>query len=285
MEKISPLSKNKLKHYLKTKDFLFAQEPFDLYYDSEWDMLITDPVPKEPEKYYETKEYKPHSNAVKSIFDIAYNIVRNIGFKKKYKIITSSNPNAKKILDYGCATGEFVKYMREKGFVAKGLEPDDKSRKHAENLLNDKTYKDISEIKDSFDVITLWHVLEHIPNLEEVILKFREILNPNGKLFIAVPNFKSYDAEYYKEFWAAYDVPRHIWHFSPKAIEKLFGKFGFKLIKQYPLIFDAYYVSLLSEKYKTGKKNIFKAISVGAKSNKLAKKTGNYSSLIYEISK
>ncbi len=285
MSKTSPLSGNELTLFLKTRDHLHTGEPFELYYDKEWDMLITFPCPENPEKYYETEEYKPHRSTVQSLFDVAYKFVRNIGFSKKKKLIRTFAPQAKKVLDYGCATGEFVLYMSRNGYLAEGLEPHQKTRNAAEKLLNKKVYSSLEEVQDKFDVITLWHVLEHIPDLKETLENFRNILSEKGTLFIAVPNFKSYDANHYKEFWAAYDVPRHLWHFSPTAIRKLFAKFGMELLKTEPLIFDAYYVSLLSEKYKTGKKNIFKALRTGGKSNSEAKKTGNYSSLIYVLRK
>jgi predicted SAM-dependent methyltransferase len=129
----------------------------------------------------------------------------------------------------------------------------------------------------------LWHVLEHLPKLEEHILMFKKLLKPNGVLIIAVPNYKSYDAEYYNNFWAAYDVPRHLWHFSKTAIQRLFLKEEMKVVKIHPMKFDAYYVSLLSEKYKSGRMNIFNAFRVGFFSNLKAKQSGEYSSLIYVI--
>lgn len=134
-----------------------------------------------------------------------------------------------------------------------------------------------------FDVITLWHSLEHVLDLDMYIYRLKQLLKPNGVLVIAVPNYKSYDAEYYKEHWAAYDVPRHLWHFSQTSINRLFGTELMKVVKTLPMKFDAFYVSLLSEEYKNGRKNFIKAIINGFKSNKSAKQTGEYSSLIYMI--
>lgn len=134
-----------------------------------------------------------------------------------------------------------------------------------------------------FDVITLWHVLEHVYDLDMYIYRLKQLLKPDGVLVIAVPNYKSYDAEHYKQFWAAYDVPRHLWHFSQTSIHRLFSTELMKVVKTIPMKFDAFYVSLLSEQYKTGKKNFIKAIINGIKSNKAAKRTGEYSSLIYVL--
>ncbi|NJB81253.1 class I SAM-dependent methyltransferase [Wenyingzhuangia aestuarii] len=132
-----------------------------------------------------------------------------------------------------------------------------------------------------FDVITMWHSLEHVHDLDMYIYRLKQLLKPDGVLVIAVPNYKSYDAELYKEYWAAYDTPRHLWHFSQTAMNRLFATELIKVIKTLPMKFDAFYVSLLSEQYKTGKKNFIKAIINGYRSNKKAKQTGEYSSLIY----
>ena len=131
----------------------------------------------------------------------------------------------------------------------------------------------------------MWHVLEHLPKLENHISVFESLLKPNGRLIVAVPNFKSYDAQYYKTFWAAFDVPRHLWHFSQTSISKLMRKKMMEVEKTNPMIFDAYYVSLLSEKYKNGFMNPFKAFWIGLRSNMKAKHNNEYSSLIYAIKK
>ena len=149
--------------------------------------------------------------------------------------------------------------------------------------MNLKLFNDINELEkeNKFDVITMWHVLEHVPNLEKYISQLKQLLKPNGRLVIAVPNYKSFDAKYYKEFWAAYDVPRHLWHFSQKAIKDLFEKENMIVEKTIPMKLDSFYVSLLSEKYKNGKSNPVKAFHVGLLSNIKAKRTKEYSSLIY----
>ncbi|HET8839713.1 MAG TPA: class I SAM-dependent methyltransferase, partial [Flavobacteriaceae bacterium] len=162
-----------------------------------------------------------------------------------------------------------------------GTEPNKAARKIA-NEKGIKLERKTESFPDKrFDVISMWHVLEHIPNLEGQIKELDRLLKKDGTLFIAVPNFKSYDAKHYKEFWAAYDVPRHIWHFSRKGIVKIFENFGFEIQETVPLKFDAYYVSLLSEKYKNGRSRFFKALSIGLISNWNAKTTNEYSSHVY----
>jgi predicted SAM-dependent methyltransferase len=135
----------------------------------------------------------------------------------------------------------------------------------------------------SFDVITLWHVLEHLPNLEEDVKTIHKLLKPNGRILVAVPNFKSFDADYFKSFWAAYDVPRHLWHFSQNSISKVFSKVQIETESTLPLVMDAYYVSLLSNKLKTGSYRILNSLWIGFLSNLKALKSGEYSSLIYVL--
>ncbi|MGB6268868.1 MAG: class I SAM-dependent methyltransferase, partial [Olleya sp.] len=167
-----------------------------------------------------------------------------------------------------------------------GIEPNKEARTIANSKTNNLAF-DNSKLKDlpkhSFDVITLWHVLEHIPNLEEQIRQLKALLKNDGVLIVAIPNYKSHDANHYKQFWAAYDVPRHLWHFNQASILKLFSSIDMKVIKTKPMVFDAYYVSLLSEKYKTGKMKIFKAFWTGFRSNLKAKSSSEYSSVIYII--
>ncbi|MCB9186630.1 MAG: methyltransferase domain-containing protein [Flavobacteriales bacterium] len=90
--------------------------------------------------------------------------------------------------------------------------------------------------------------MEHVHRLDETLIEFHRILKPNGNLIIAVPNHTSYDAKIYREDWAAYDVPRHLYHFNPLTIEPLLNDAGFELTRMKPMWFDSVYVSLLSEK-------------------------------------
>ena len=280
----SPLSGHTCYKKLDAKDFLLTGEKFDLYHDADWDMLITIPVPEHPEKYYQSDAYKPHQHRSKSILDKIYNYIRKRGYNYKLNIIKSFHPKAKSILDYGTATGEFLQFMQQETFLVSGVEPNEMARKQANTILNDKVSVSIDAISGSYDVITLWHVLEHLPDLDFVIEKLKQHLRPGGIILVAVPNFKSYDARYYKAHWAAYDVPRHLWHFSPLSIQKLFNKHQLEIKVQKPLFFDSFYVSLLSEQYKTGKKRLFSAFFRGLLSNIKARKTGQYSSMIYVIS-
>jgi 2-polyprenyl-3-methyl-5-hydroxy-6-metoxy-1,4-benzoquinol methylase len=256
-----------------------------LYYDETLDMLITSPQPDENNlgKYYESEDYISHTDNKRSLFEKAYHIVKNIALKNKLNLINSENPQKGRILDIGSGTGDFLLTAKENGWNTVGVEPSDR----AKSIAIKKGISFVEKISDlennSFDVITMWHVLEHVPNLEFQIQELKRLLKPTGTLIVAVPNFKSFDANHYKTFWAAYDVPIHFWHFSKKAIQSLFEKVDMRLEKILPMKFDSFYVSLLSEKYKTGKMNYLSAFFIGLKSNWKAKRTLEYSSHIYVL--
>jgi 2-polyprenyl-3-methyl-5-hydroxy-6-metoxy-1,4-benzoquinol methylase len=198
-------------------------------------------------------------------------------------LINSLQPSKGKILDIGAGTGDFLSVAKQNGWQTIGVEPSDKAKAIA--LKKEVSFvEDTAELENhSFDVITMWHVLEHVPDLDKQIKELKRLLKPNGSLIVAVPNFKSFDAKYYGTFWAAYDVPIHFWHFSKKAIKSLFEKERMELEKVLPMKFDSFYVSLLSEKYKSGKMNFIKAFFVGLQSNWKAKRNFEYSSHIYVL--
>lgn len=286
------------KLYLNVKDHSVSGEEFELVYNEEFDFLETHPQPSEEKlsDYYESEDYISHTDAKRDLFEKGYHFIKGIALKRKLKLINSFSDVAsndiiseeKKLLDIGCGTGDFLRVAKDNSWTVSGIEPNESAR----TIANDKTNNSVFDIEqlskfetNSFDVITLWHVLEHLPKIESHIEIFESLLKPNGRLVIAVPNYKSYDANYYKNFWAAFDVPRHLWHFSQTSIAKLVATKNMVVEKTEPMIFDAYYVSLLSEKYKKGSMNPFKAFWAGWTSNRKAKHSGEYSSLIYVIKK
>lgn len=270
------------KIYLSVKDHLVSGETFDLVYDENLDYLKTFPSPKIEElpKYYESQDYISHTDENRGLFSSLYQLVKRWSLKKKAKLIFDQNKEVGSLLDVGAGTGDFLKVAKEKGWEVQGVEPN----KYASKLASEKGIELKPILKDfegrQFDVVTLWHVLEHIPNLAETISELSSLVKPNGTLIVAVPNFKSFDAKHYGKFWAAYDAPRHLWHFSKVSIEKLFEE-NFQLQKIEPMIFDSFYVSMLSEKYKTGNKFSLKAFWIGLLSNLKAQRTKEYSSHIY----
>lgn len=274
--------------YLTCEDFTVSNKKFDLMYNAEYRMLETFPQPKGKNlaSYYESSEYISHTDSNKSLVDKLYQIVKSVALKNKLKLINSFETSDKTLLDVGCGTGDFLLTCQNSDWKVIGVEPNKNANELAQNKLNVNSgatiFSELIEINDKqFDVITLWHVLEHVPDLDIYILKLKSLLKPNGVLVVAVPNYKSYDANYYKQFWAAFDVPRHLWHFSKKSIELIFSEYQMKMVKTIPMKFDSFYVSLLSEKYKSGKTNFIKAFYVGLISNLKALSTKQYSSLIY----
>jgi 2-polyprenyl-3-methyl-5-hydroxy-6-metoxy-1,4-benzoquinol methylase len=278
---------NNSSEYITTEDYSLTGEKFELRKNSEYDILITNPIPKKIDKYYDFDEYISHTDSKKSIIDKVYQLVRNYTLKRKLTLVNSLVTDSKKILDIGCGTGDFLSICKNNSWTTIGVEPNKKARNisQTKNLVIKEKIDDIIQLNEKFNVITLWHVLEHVPNLTEYIQQLQNLLKDDGTLLIAVPNFKSYDAEYYKVHWAAYDVPRHIWHFSKISIQKIFASYNMKLIKTIPMKFDSFYVSLLSEKYKRGKMNPLKAFYIGLKSNLKAKRTKEFSSHIYLLKK
>ena len=279
------LSDNHTKTYLKCKDYLVSGEVFNLVYDPELDMLITNPQPAEKElsKYYESEDYISHTDSRKTFLDKVYQHVKSMNLSRKVKLINGAATGKGSLLDIGCGTGDFLSFANKKGWKVIGTEPNEKARSIAQAKVLD-IYEDTNKLSSGqFDVITMWHVLEHVPNLEAYIKELYRLLSEGGVLIVAVPNFKSFDAKFYKQFWAAYDVPRHLWHFSKKSIVTLFKGGNFNLLKTEPLLFDSFYIALLSEKHKTGHMNYVKAFFIGFYSNFKAFFTKEYSSRIYVL--
>ncbi|WP_432412293.1 class I SAM-dependent methyltransferase [Rasiella sp. SM2506] len=268
--------------YILAKDYLVSGEEFQLQYDSEFELLITNPCPAEEDlgKYYESENYISHTDEKKGVVSFLYQTVKNYSLKKKVNLIKKLHNGSGKLLDIGAGTGDFLVTAKNKAWDIAGVEINPNARRLAKKK-SISLESTVTNFKgEKFDVITMWHVLEHISNYKEVLETCHSLLNEKGVLVIAVPNYKSYDAQYYKNYWAAYDVPRHLWHFSRKSLPKIL-KNTFQLISIKPMVFDSFYVSLLSEKYKTGKKFSLRAFWVGLQSNRKARKTKEYSSLIY----
>ena len=274
-----------MKSYLKTSDHFLTKETFELIYDDKLDMLVTTPKPTDLSKYYNSEDYISHTDVTHSFMERIYARIKKVNLKTKLRLIENQHQKKGSLLDIGTGTGDFIAHAQERGWSVLGVEPNFNARKLAEKK-GVEVREELTDIQnEKFDVITLWHVLEHLPNLEESIKKIALILNDHGTLIIAVPNYRSYDANYYKSFWAAYDVPRHLWHFSKESINRLFAKHNIEVQNIKPMWFDSFYVSLLSEEYKTGHKNWLKAFLLGLYSNLRGIATKEYSSHIYILKK
>ena len=267
---------------LECIDDTVSKEKFTIVKCGKCGFNFTNPRPIENElyKYYESNDYVSHSDTNKGLINSLYHTVRKYTLKRKVKLINTLSKKGS-ILDIGSGTGHFLKACNENGWRTTGIEPSESTRKTAIKNLNldirEENQIELLEHK-TFDVITMWHVLEHVPKLNERIEEINNLLKEEGTLIIAVPNRMSYDARIYKENWAGYDVPRHLYHFSPEDIKNLFEKHGFEVVKIKPMIFDAFYVSMLSEKIKTGRPNFLKGVINGLISNMLSINKANTSS-------
>ncbi len=291
MNKISQCpvcSNSESSEFLKTQDYFLTNQNFKIDQCVSCGFKFTNPIPgiEEIPKYYQSTEYISHSNADKGIVNKIYQTVRSYTLKSKFQLIRKYVKEGQ-VLDIGCGTGEFLNIMQQGNFVATGIEPNQDARKHAKRKYGLAVYDEadiLSLQKKSHNVITLWHVLEHVYNLKERILQIKELLTDDGILVVAVPNPSSWDAKHYGKFWAAYDCPRHLYHFDQLAIKNIFNNYGFEIVNQKPMYFDSFYVSVLSEKYKKSRFQFFKGMINGFISNIVAIfNRGNYSSIIYVL--
>jgi SAM-dependent methyltransferase len=277
--------------FLFCKDHFVSKEEYEIYSCKTCGFKYTECIP-EPEKmgaYYQSEEYISHSDTQKGVVNKLYHTVRDIMLNRKAKLISKLTPG-KKLLDIGCGTGYFPFYMKKQGYESFGMELDEKAREFAaenfgldvqspDTLLNEKH-------TGHYDIITLWHVLEHLHDPEKYLNWIKNSLQKDGVLLIALPNCSSYDAKKYKEFWAAYDVPRHLWHFEPSTFEKYITQFGFRLDSVKRLPFDAYYNSMMSAKYANKPLSFIHGVMIGYISNlKSFFNRNTTSSVIYVLRK
>ncbi len=273
--------------YLSTRDFMVTQEEFNIYKCKNCTFLFTQPVPSDISRYYQSTEYLSHHSDATNLISLLYNKVRNQQLEYKLSLI-QTYASGNHLLDYGCGTGSFLKHSKDNGYHISGLEVDNDARTIAESITSQHIFSDQNDLPAdaSFDIITLWHVLEHLSDPLAKLKYFQSCLNVGGILVLALPNFHSWDADHYSEYWAAYDVPRHLFHFSRSSIHKMAAQTNFSVNGIHPLKYDAFYVSLLSEQYKG--RSIMRypfAFINGLRSNFYARTSGEYSSLVYILQK
>jgi SAM-dependent methyltransferase len=276
---------------LTAKDHTVSGESFDIWECEACGARFTQDIPDADSigRYYKSENYISHSNTREGLVNKVYHRVRNITLEQKRKLVQkASGLQTGSLLDIGAGTGLFVDTMRKSGWKVTGLEPDETARAKARemNILLNHT-KDLFQLPaENFDVVTLWHVIEHVHAVHEYMEQVKSVLKKNGKLIIAVPNYTSADAKKYGEYWAAYDVPRHLYHFSPGSMQALLKKHGLQLLSTHPQWFDSFYVSLLSEQYKTGKQQLIGGAWNGFRSNMVALNAATRcSSVIYVAGK
>lgn len=262
---VCPLCKQPDAHklHLEARDFLVSGETFAVTRCTACNLLITNPKPSHSDtpKYYKSTDYVSHTDARRNLKEVLYAWVKNLMIKKKLKWVEQNlEPRAfghekgahRVMVDYGCGTGEFLARASKEGFRPIGIEPDPDARQKAlqKGVDVEADLESLELSPESVDVITLWHVLEHIPDIPAVIRKLTKLLRPGGILIVAVPMANSYDAVHYKEAWAAWDLPRHLWHFTPESLHQMLKPAPIEYVATYPLPFDAWYISLLSEQHK-----------------------------------
>jgi 2-polyprenyl-3-methyl-5-hydroxy-6-metoxy-1,4-benzoquinol methylase len=267
---------------LKATDFTTTGEQFNITQCANCGLIGTNPRPTRATigKYYESASYISHTDGSASVTDRIYRTVRRYSAKSKLDLIRRYHfPGT--LMDYGCGTGFFLEAALKQGWHCSGIEPSVDARKRVAPQID--VHPNLQTVKSKFDVITLWHVLEHVHDPNETLQALIQRLSPGGTLFIAVPNPQSYDAKHYKEYWAGYDVPRHLWHFTKESMIQLLKHHSLNIQQVVPMKFDAFYVSLLSESYRNpgkGFRNMAVAFLRGMTSNRRAG-NDNYSSLIY----
>ena len=272
--------------YITTNDFFGAKEEFSIIKCTKCHTLYTSPFPDVNQilTYYKSNSYVSHGDKRGIVFDNLYKALKSLNIRYKYKTLTN-HVKTKSHLDIGCGTGDFLDYLDTRGIRTLGVEKDHQARTISLNK-NLTVKNSISEIKEiMFDSISMIHVLEHVDELHDTLQFITQSLNKQGILYLALPNYLAYDAQIYHKYWAGFEVPRHLHHFSPKSIKTLSTKYGLKLVRSYPMKLDSYYISLLSHQYQTGRTNYLKALYNGYRSNQKAKQSGNYSSLIYILQK
>lgn len=276
-------------HLSTVEDHMVSRESFQLQQCNSCGFVVTSPRPGDDElgRYYESEDYISHSNTKRGLFSMAYQWVRRKAVQDKRKLVEKHTAKGK-ILDLGCGTGHFLGECSSNGWEIFGVEPSEVARGHAKEDVGVEPAPSIDHLQvpeGGWNAITLWHVLEHLPNLNEHMMFFNKNLKEGGTVVIAVPNHESLDAVHYGDHWAAWDVPIHLWHFSKSSMKNLAQKNGFEIVEIVNMPFDSFYVSLLSEKYKKGSMRPISAFLTGLRSNLAGRGSKNMSSLIYVLKK
>ena len=285
----------KLKHVLSANDHLVTGRKFDILKNPETTILETHPRPTKEElpTYYDSENYTSHNDKSAGIVSFCYRIIKSISTSRKIRIgqnsLSKNTPqNKPRLLDVGCGTGDFLYSCLKKGWQINGIENNKNAKNNSRTEVSSFIFDDFEFLKsqpERFDIITMWHSLEHIIDLKQTIVDMKKLLTNKGVIVVACPNHKSFDAMFYKESWAAYDLPRHLWHFDKDSISKLFLEYNMQLTKTLPMYWDSFYISILSEKIISKKNKFLKGVIVGLLSNVSAMFSKEHSSLIYVFNK
>lgn len=254
------------------RDHSITHEDFNLVDCTTCGFRSTNPRPTQGDvgRYYQSDTYISHSNATASLQDRLYQLARRWALRRKYKTIRGLQPHGK-VLDVGCGTGELLAYLMGRGYLVQGVEPNLKAREQviANYGISALPALDLVAAHEQFQVVTLWHVLEHLPDLRATFKRLFALMADRGLLIIAVPDRGSWDAEHYGVDWAAWDVPRHFSHFRQEDVRVLLREHGFELVSTRRMWMDALYISTLSEGYRGATKSwaLLKGVALGSWSN------------------
>ena len=273
MEKCPICGHNEFEKVYDLDDYKITQETFSLQKCTHCTLIYTvdPPLGDNIGRYYESDDYLEHSNRKNDLFSRMYGWGRDLMFGYKYGILKKLG-SEKKILDIGAGSGYFLNFMRGKGYSVTGIEMSERARNHAKEVHNLDIHPDEmfhnKAFKEKFDIISLWHVMEHLYDLNQVVKRFDELLNPNGHLVIALPNYNALEVEIYKKYWNGWDVPRHLWHFSPQSLKHLMNNHGFEIERMKMMPLDPLFNTLLTNKYRQGNAvmNVLRMCTVGVMS-------------------
>lgn len=276
---------NKAQINLWLKDEFLTKKDFHICECLNCGLLYTMPRPSKEKigAYYKSDEYYSHQENKKGFVPRLYEAIKKINLKHKFRLASRDLPVGK-LLDIGCGVGDFLHVAENKGWQCTGVEPSEEAREIArQRIKGDLLYsEDLEQLPDqSFDLITMWHVLEHVDDLKWQVAQLQRLIKPNGRIVIAVPNYRSYDGRFYNAYWAAYDVPRHLNHFNRTVLTKIFKTSGLSLVCMDKLVWDAYYISFMSEQYKHHFMPLVRGVFRGLVSNAKARRSGEWSSLVY----
>lgn len=276
---------NKAQINLWLKDEFLTKKDFHICECLNCGLLYTMPRPSKEKigAYYKSDEYYSHQENKKGFVPRLYEAIKKINLKHKFRLASRDLPVGK-LLDIGCGVGDFLHIAENKGWQCTGVEPSEEAREIArQRIKGDLLYsEDLEQLPDqSFDLITMWHVLEHVDDLKWQVAQLQRLIKPNGRIVIAVPNYRSYDGRFYNAYWAAYDVPRHLNHFNKTVVTKIFKTSGLSLVSMDKLVWDAYYISFMSEQYKHHFMPLVRGVFRGLVSNAKARRSGEWSSLVY----
>ena len=288
-------SHTQFEKYLLVQDHTVSQREFQIVRCQACGFLFTNPRPPAHAigQYYDSADYISHHDEATTLMSRVYNGVRNYTTRQKLRLIERVSPRPQgTLLDLGCGTGYFLSQCQQQGWTTVGTEPDAHARQVAQGRVGEKVFQDIESPYfkgKSFDVITMWHVLEHVHELSGTLTWLHQHLVSDGTLIVAVPNPESYDAQKYQAKWAAYDVPRHLYHFTRATMAQLMEKHAFRVASIHPMWFDSYYFSMLSTRYQRGQTSLPQSVLAGSVSNWKGRSASgtapNTSSLIYVLSK